>query len=357
MLTLGRESLMVLALVAALLLVGAQLRRSPLLASPRATSEAQVGRGHAPIRGTAVSHDGRYLVAHSGKSRVTLRDAVTGELLGEIDPYVEGVNTCHTSFVAVSGRTGRVLLGFAGGMLCLTGHPATSGGEPVIERQLWLPDSVITGQFHPDGGRMALGTHDGFLLVLSAELQVERRIPSGHGTAFAVAYLPSGEGLFTAGSDGWIRRWDEGSGEPVQEIDGGHGAIRQLTFSADGGRAATLGSDMSMKVWDTSTWQVEWEADFGSLEPITAAISPDGQFIACGVNGGAIRVFAADSGRQVAKLAGHSRTVSALVFLADGRTLLSGGFDGYVRFWQVGPWAQRQQFAEDFSPSDFDDDD
>src|SRR5690606_22045042 len=105
--------------------------------------------------------------------------------------------------------------------------------------------------------------------------------------------------------------------------------------------------DMTVKVWDTTSWDVSWTANIGPLDPVTAVFSPDGRYVACGVSGGLIRVLEARTGRPVTSFAGHARTVSALEFLADNRTLLSGGFDGYVRFWQVGSWEQKQQFAED----------
>lgn len=358
MFTLVRETVIVAGLAGTLLLAGVLARKAePLLASGFGEKGAADPAGSpAPIRDFAVSPDGRYLVTHSGMNRIALRDAQTGNLLGEMAPYVEGVNGYHTSFVAVSGRTARVLVGFADGTIYCAGHEAFSGGVPGPERRIRINDSVMCAQFAPGGGQIAMGTQDRDVLLLSADLEIEQRIPAHAGSVFAIAYAPDGNSLYTVGTDGFIRHWDIRTSALLKEVAGGQDAILELAISPDGTRIATLGTDLAMKVWSTGTWESEWHVSFRPESPVSVAFSPDGRRVACGLNCGDLTVFDVASGRRVADLDGHLRTVSGLQFLGDGATLVSGGFDGMLRFWHVDTKAEMRQVVEYFDRSAFGDD-
>jgi len=57
--------------------------------------------------------------------------------------------------------------------------------------------------------------------------------------------------------------------------------------------------------------------------------------VAAGGTDGTIRLWQLGSGRLLAALPGHTGSVSALVFSADGRSLFSGAWDKSVRAWDV----------------------
>jgi WD40 repeat protein len=79
-----------------------------------------------------------------------------------------------------------------------------------------------------------------------------------------------------------------------------------------------------------------------------AVFSPDGGrvYVGCGffnppggVPGGmqpgdnSIRVFEADTGKEVRQLTGHTAVVRSVSVTADGRLLVSAGNDNMVRVW------------------------
>ncbi len=128
--------------------------------------------------------------------------------------------------------------------------------------------------------------------------------------------------------------------EPRVLTLGGHqGKVWEIGFSPDG-RAIVTADDRDLRLWDTASGR-ELARMRGHTEPVFAArFSPDGTRLATASADGTIRMWDARSGRALATLRGHRGRVEAIAWTPDGRTLLSGGEDG-ARLWD--PDAARVQ--------------
>jgi WD40 repeat protein/serine/threonine protein kinase len=65
------------------------------------------------------------------------------------------------------------------------------------------------------------------------------------------------------------------------------------------------------------------------------AISPDGKLIAGNIDDITIRIWNAETGKEIMRLMGHEATLKGLVFSPDGMYLISSALDGTIRIWGV----------------------
>jgi len=65
------------------------------------------------------------------------------------------------------------------------------------------------------------------------------------------------------------------------------------------------------------------------------AFSPDGKALASGGQDNTVRVWDAETGRELAVLRGHDNTVHSVVYTRDGSRIASGGRDGTVHLWEA----------------------
>jgi WD40 repeat protein len=70
--------------------------------------------------------------------------------------------------------------------------------------------------------------------------------------------------------------------------------------------------------------------------------SANGQWLASGGIGGDILVMTVPEGILVQRLKGHQTAVTSLTISADGKTLISAGYEGTIRFWDTDTWQEQK---------------
>ena len=125
-----------------------------------------------------------------------------------------------------------------------------------------------------------------------------------------------------------IRRLDTGT-ELEMKADAGY--RQSVAFSPDGRLLLTAGLDGMVHVLDVQSGELLHRLTSRTTGLILVNASPDGSRIAAGSVDGFITLWDRKTGREIGMIPGHSKPVSSLEFLPDGR-MVSGAADA-IRFW------------------------
>lgn len=146
-------------------------------------------------------------------------------------------------------------------------------------------------------------------------------------------FTTDGRWVLTSGSaPAAVRVWAR-TGRPfTRRMRPIEGEARALAVSPDGSLVASGSMSGSLGVWDAATG--EERARWPTVRAVTAvAFSPDGRAVASAHSYDALRINRIMDGSLLA-LRGHRGHVYAVAYLADGR-VVSGGADGTVRVWDA----------------------
>src|SRR5205085_2416720 len=115
----------------------------------------------------------------------------------------------------------------------------------------------------------------------------------------------------------------------------GHtGMVWTVSVSADGKRVLTSGTDKTLRLWDADTGR-QLRIFEGHTERVSGgALSPDGQrVLSCGDDKTA-RLWDATTGKELRQMTGHADGLFSVAFGPDGKAL-SAGCDQTMRLWDL----------------------
>jgi eukaryotic-like serine/threonine-protein kinase len=157
----------------------------------------------------------------------------------------------------------------------------------------------------------------------------------GHTQPVDSVSFSSVQGLLaSAARDGNIVLWRlDGT---VRQVLRGHAFTTLAHFSADGTSITSFSADKTTRIWNVGPERSE-TVQAGSDHILRVVFAPDSSSLATSTRDGTIRVW---TGNRSRTLSGHGGEAYALIYSGDGRWLVSGGFDGTVRAWDLGSGAE-----------------
>jgi hypothetical protein len=168
------------------------------------------------------------------------------------------------------------------------------------------------------------------------------------GPVRALALSPAGHPVaLSASPDGTLSLWDVSTGQRLRQIPGPRDAVGCAAFTPDG-RTIVTGSasattrdvppgeaDPVVRLWDAESGK-EVRAFEGHRAAVRAvAIAPTGRRVLSASDDGTTRLWDVGSGQEVGRLKGYRSRVLSVALSADGRRALSGHEDGGVRVWDL----------------------
>jgi WD40 repeat protein len=122
----------------------------------------------------------------------------------------------------------------------------------------------------------------------------------------------------------------------------GYSRLSRLSFSPDGRFIATAGTDYTVRVWDAQSGrEVRLLRGHTDHRILSVAFSPDGTWLASGGRDRTVRIWDPTTGRPVQTIEGHRDRVMALAISPDGALIATGSRDRSVKIWDTQPFRLR----------------
>jgi RNA polymerase sigma factor (sigma-70 family) len=174
-----------------------------------------------------------------------------------------------------------------------------------------------------------------------------------------VLLSPDGKTVAAAGPSGEIELRDATTGERRHTLKEPTDLNSSAAFSADGKTLVTRGTGKAIRFWDVATGQqvrhIDAPEDVGLV-----ALSPDGKLLASvafrrEVTGAGIitwgpvnqvRVWNADTGKELRQLAVGAKGFGAVAFAPDSKTLVTVSGDDVLRVWDATTGKELRAFPD-----------
>ncbi len=298
------------------------------------------------IYNLAISQDGNTLVTGGSGGVIHVWDMTLGEERTAIDTEVTYLRTLALS------PDGEVVA-FAGfrGQQMVTRLRMIETGE---ERTLTGVDHTIVNglAFSPDGSQLAASGWRENIVVweITSDRQFELHNQPAH-EYLSIAFSPDGNQIAAGAENGKLLVWNVGAEDSPTEIGEANAGERTFwvgyspneamlfagaqIFEGELGEGSLLGS--IVHIYDAETGEERHRIEY--LDPketlYDVTFSADSTLFATMVDGDII-IRAADTGSELDVPAFERDTdTNRLLFSADGRLVITAGYDGLIRLWGV----------------------
>jgi WD40 repeat protein/uncharacterized caspase-like protein len=183
-----------------------------------------------------------------------------------------------------------------------------------------------------------IGRHDNLKIWDPVTGQLSRSLTGQHYAAYSIALSKSGDKLVSGSSGNAVGLWDVSQAEPVRkfkETVDRKFVPDQVALSADGRLIAAAGRNDMIKLWEAETGRQLLTLKGHKNGTRDLAFSPDGELLASCAQDKTIKLWSVSTGQELKTLTSHVGVVGTIAFSPDGKKLASGSHDKMTLLWDV----------------------
>jgi WD40 repeat protein len=319
---------------------------------------------NAPLRCLVFSPDGKLLASLDNKGNIRVTEWASGQILARrTGPPLRRGGVGVLAF-APDGR--RLAIGGDAGVL----EFLDCQSRDVVTVETPTGDGVTALAFSPSGEVLAAGfgfTSGTIHLWDVSSRQARGQLTNHTAWVTALAFVPDGRRLVSAGMDRTIRVWSIPELAELRRFQASRHGVAALALLPDGKTLATGGDDGTLCLWDllaparapahtnlVISYGMELESNVGVesyqtrkldhkvVRRFSLAYAPDGQSLITSDREGCLGVYDAKSLQLIEDLPTLGSNNWAVAFSLDGRWLAVGQASGRIAVWD---WKTRTATA------------
>src|ERR1035437_4684861 len=281
------------------------------------------------ITSVTIAPDSGWLATCDEAHVVRTWEIATGQCRATIENIKYGIRR-RVTIVAISPDSSWLATGDSEGVVRLWDPTSGVQREEFTVRPLLGNSAKITGiTIAPDGTWLAAREVGGSTVIWDTKTQSKRATLFGHQID-SIMIAPDSRWL-VSDSRGVVRLFDAYTGNLRKTLSSRKRAIRTAAIAPDGGWLATTDDRGPVRLWDPASGRERAVLGIQRGQMGVAAVSPDGSWLAT-TEEGAIRIWDPVSGRERAVLAIQHGRVSAAAVSPDGSWLATTE-EGTMQIW------------------------
>lgn len=204
-------------------------------------------------------------------------------------------------------------------------------------RILQASNGITALAFHPDGQRIAVASFDTLPVLIDKSGLKLSELRKGCIDTRCLLFSADGQYLAAGGRDGFLRLWEVGQRElineiPVVDVKLHPRRIHAIAFSKDGTLVYSAGEDQDLVQYDRLIQEERNRITLRGLKALSLAMISD-HLVAIGGADNSIRIVDMIEKGECSRLVGHQGSV--VTMRCHGDDLISGSFDTTIRRWSI----------------------
>ena len=185
--------------------------------------------------------------------------------------------------------------------------------------------------FAPDNSKIVTGGDDNLVKIWGLEGNLIKTLSGYDAPVTTIEFSPDGKTIGTASWDSTVKLWSL-DGTLISNFKGHQGRIWDMSWSADSSAIVTAGWDNVVKLWELDKSLVK--TFYGHTSSILNVVfHPENKYIASASVDGTVKLWN-ESGDLVTNFKQHTNEAYDVAFSNDGEILASTSFDRTIKLWR-----------------------